>query len=133
MEKTLLDRTRRARIACGTAAVVMGAVALGVNWPYLVGSREGDPVAAWLSAVGAVIGLAVGSWILAGPRSKGERLVLSSSRGRLRYGAVITVVCVGLFIAGLLLEQPTTSTGLPALLMANAFLTLFVRDGQENR
>ena len=131
MEKTLEDRTLRARIICGAVAIAMGAVALGVNWPYLFGPGTGDPGAAWLSALGGVLGVAIGCWILAGPRSKGERLVLTTSRGRIAYGVAVFLVCLALLVGGLTLDQPTTSTGLPALLAGNAFLLLFVPNEQN--
>ena len=126
-------RTLRARVICGVLALAMGAVPLAVNWPYLFGASGEDRISAWLSTAAGIITMGAGIYLLAGPRTRGRANVLTREGWRYWYAGGVLTVCLALLVGALFLDQPTSSTGVPALLVVGPLLQLFVSQDEARR
>ena len=125
------NRTMQVRQVGGVVSLAAGAVPLILNLPYLFSGD--DRLTAGLSIAAGLLAAGVGVWLLAGARSRGKEQVLTTDRGRVKFMAALAVLCaVMLIVSVLLLQQPTTSTGLFGFLLANSFRMLFVSDDSGN-
>ncbi|MCQ1956224.1 hypothetical protein NNX39_06850 [Arthrobacter sp. zg-Y826] len=127
-----INRTQQVRQVGGVLSLAAGAVPLILNLPYLFSGD--DRLTAGLTVAAGLLAAGIGVWLLAGARSRGAEQVLTADRGRVKFMAATAVLCaVLLIISLLLLQQPTTSTGLFGLLLANSFRMLFVPVGRQTR
>ncbi|MGW9404497.1 hypothetical protein ACWGQ2_11095 [Arthrobacter sp. NPDC055585] len=119
-------RSRRTLLLLGLLLLLMGAVTVVVNLPYLPDGDGYDAAVPWIAAGCGVSGVAGGIWCLVqyrrGPEATG--LILRDGGSRM-FSAIMLGVCVALLLAGLALDHPTISTGLPSLLAVNFTRSLF--------
>lgn len=119
-------RSRRTLLLLGLLLLLMGAVTVAVNLPYLPDGDGYDAAVPWIAAGCGVFGAAGGIWCLVqyrrGPEATG--LILRDGGSRM-FSAIMLGVCVALLLAGLALDQPTISSGLPSLLAVNFTRNLF--------
>ena len=119
-------RSRRALLILGPLLVLMGSVTIAVNLPYLPDGGGRDLVVPWIAAGCGVFGIAGGIWCLVQYRRVSETSGLVLREGGYRtFNQIMLGVCVALLLAGLALDQPTISTGLPSLLAFNFARSLF--------
>lgn len=130
-QNTMDDLRKPIRLLSGFLAAGTGWVSVAANWPYLLGTTGEDQWIAWVAAGCGTAAIAVGVWLWIGPRSRGKALVLTRRHWRYGFAAVMTTVCAGLLVAGLNASQPSLTTGVPALLVLNPLLQLFVPEGSE--
>lgn len=128
----MVDRLEKpVRLLCGLLAVGMGLVSVAANRPYLLGTTGEDRWVAWIAAGCGAGAIAVGAWLLIGPRSRGRPMVLTRRQWRYGFAAVMVTVCAGLLVAALSAPQPQVMTGGSSLLVINFLLQLFVAEGSE--
>lgn len=120
-------RSRRALLILGPLLILMGTVSVAVNLPYLPDGDGWDAAVPWVAAGCGVFGIAGGVWCLVQYRRVPEAtgLVLLREGGYRTFNQIMLGVCVALLLAGLALDQPTISTGLPSLLAFNFTRSLF--------
>jgi hypothetical protein len=109
----------------------MGLVSVAANWPYLLGTTGEERWVAWIAAGCGAGAIAVGAWLLIGPRRRGSPMVLTRRQWRYGFAAVMATVCAALLVAALSAPQPQVMTGGSSLLVLNFLLQLFVAEGSE--
>ena len=132
MDGTANRRTKQVQLLCGLLAIGMGLASIVANWPYLLGTTGDDRWVAWVAAACGTAAIAVGVWLLRGPRSRGKALVLTRRQWRYGFAAVMVPFCAALMVAALSLTQPQMMTGVPSLLVSTYLLQLFVVKGSED-
>ncbi|MEX5295708.1 hypothetical protein QYM41_10540 [Kocuria sp. CPCC 205268] len=124
-------RTKQVQLLCGLLAIGMGLMSVVTNWPYLLGTTGEDRWVAWFAAVSGAAAIAVGAWLLRGPRSHGKTLVLTRRQWRYGFAAVMVAFLAVLMVGALSLPQPQVMTAVPSLLVITFLLQLFVVEGSE--
>ena len=131
MGATTGRRTKQVQLLCGLLAIGMGLVSVVANWPYLLGTTGEDRWVAWFAAASGAAAIAVGAWLLRGPRSHGKALVLTRRQWRYGFAALMVSLLAALMVWSLSLTQPQAITAVPALLVSTFLLQLFVVEGSE--
>lgn len=131
MDHTTGRRTKQVQLVCGLLAIGMGLASLVANWPYLLGTTGEERWAVWVAAGCGAAAIAVGVWLLRGPRRRGRALVLTRRQWRYGFAAVMVPFCAALMVAAFSLTQPQVMTGVPSLLVITFLLQLFVVEGSE--
>lgn len=131
MGATTGRRTKQVQLLCGLLAIGMGLVSVVANWPYLLGTTGEDRWVAWFAASSGAAAIAVGAWLLRGPRSHGKALVLTRRQWRYGFAAVMVAFLAVLMVGALSLTQPQVMTAVPSLLVITFLLQLFVVEGSE--
>ncbi|MFF0990119.1 hypothetical protein [Kocuria nitroreducens] len=124
-------RTKQVQLLSGLLAIGMGLVSVVANWPYLLGATGQDRGVAWFAGGSGAAAIAVGAWVLRGPRSRGKDLVLTRRQWRYGFAALMVSFLAALMAAVLSLPQPQVLTGVQSLLMITVLLQLFVVQGSE--
>lgn len=131
MGATTDRRTKQVQLLCGLLGIGMGLASVVANRPYLLGATGEDRWVAWFAAASGAAAIAVGAWLLRGPRSHGRALVLTRRQWRYGFTAVMVSFCAVLMVGALSLTQPQVMTGVPSLLVITFLLHLFVVEGSE--
>lgn len=131
MDRTAARRTKQVQLLCGLLAIGMGLVSVVANWPYLLGTTGEDRWVAWFAAGSGAATIAVGAWLLRGPRSHGKTLVLTRRQWRYGFVALMVSLLAALMVWALSFPQPQAITAVPSLLVITFLLQLFVVEGSE--